>query len=331
MMSPFYGGRRRRHRRSRRYRSNPRGPSHPSSTAMYDYKKHFLDDKYWMTNKNIRIWSGNTPNRKKPNERSWTGRIILANLFCYALQSFNPKVTQWGVKLSERILNGRDLYRLVSPVFLHGGLYHLMTNMYSLNNVGPITEQMFGPGRFLSLYLVAGASGNLLSAIQSPNPALGASGAVFGVMAGLFVFLNRNDVFLGSQGEAYSSSITQTLVINLVMGALNPMVDNWGHVGGAIGGAAMAYYFGPRLYMADLPGDIGQVIVDKPVTRMAPSIESIPHKVNEKISLMTRRMHSININLPHKPWRSKEKQQQNIDYKRRKYTTPNKSIRPKLE
>lgn len=102
MMSPFYGGRRRRHRRSRRYRSNPRGPSHPSSTAMYDYKKHFLDDKYWMTNKNIRIWSGNTPNRKKPNERSWTGRIILANLFCYALQSFNPKVTQWGVKLSER-------------------------------------------------------------------------------------------------------------------------------------------------------------------------------------------------------------------------------------
>lgn len=99
----------------------------------------------------------------------------------------------------------------------------------------------------------------------------------------------------------------------------------------AVGGAAMAYYFGPRLYMADLPGDIGQVIVDKPVTRMAPSIESIPHKVNEKISLMTRRMHSININLPHKPWRSKEKQQQNIDYKRRKYTTPNKSIRPKLE
>ena len=73
-------------------------------------------------------------------------------------------------------------------------------------------------------------------------------------MAGFYVFLNRNDWLLGNNGRAYSDAITQTLLINLVLGAMNPMVDNWGHLGGAIGGAAMAYYFGPRLFLAELPG-----------------------------------------------------------------------------
>ena len=64
----------------------------------------------------------------------------------------------------------------------------------------------------------------LLTDTESPNPALGASGAVFGVMASFYVFLARNDWALGAQGEAYSSAITQTLLINLVMGAVNPMM-----------------------------------------------------------------------------------------------------------
>jgi hypothetical protein len=120
MMSPF--GRRRYGSRRRRYNTQRR-PSHPSSTAMYDYSKHFLDDKYWMTNKKIRIWDPQYNARKRANQRSWSGRLTLANIVCYAVQSYNPSFTQWGVKLSERILAGKDLYRLITPVFLHGGLY----------------------------------------------------------------------------------------------------------------------------------------------------------------------------------------------------------------
>jgi len=336
MMSPF-GRRRYRSRRRRQYNSQRR-PTHPTSTAMYDYSKHFLDDKYWMTDKKIRIWDPQYNSRKRANQRSWSGRLTLANIVCYAIQSYSPSFTQWGVKLSERIMAGKDLYRLITPVFLHGGLYHLFTNMYSLNNVGPITEQVFGPGRFLASYLVSGASGNLLSAINSPNPALGASGAVFGVMASLYVFLARNDWVMGEQGEAYSSAITQTLLINLVMGAVNPMVDNWGHIGGAIGGAAMSWYFGPRLYIAELPiPDVGvrRVIVDKPIVRLPSSIESIPTKINKGVGRLSRRMKiwRYAANLPDKPWRTKKKiqqQEQNIDYRRRQQGTPNKSIKPNL-
>lgn len=125
MMSPFgfrgYG--RRGYRSRRRYYNTQRSPSPPSSTAAYDYSKHFLDDENWMTDKNIRIWDPNYNARKRPNERSWSGRLTFANIICYGIQSFNPRFTQWGVKLSERIMAGKDLYRLITPVFLHGGLY----------------------------------------------------------------------------------------------------------------------------------------------------------------------------------------------------------------
>jgi len=290
-----------------------------------------------MTDKKIRIWDPQYNSRKRANERSWSGRLALANILCYAMQAYNPRFTQWGVKLSERILAGKDLYRLITPVFLHGGLYHLFTNMYSLNNVGPITEQVFGPGRFLASYLVAGASGNLLSAMKSPNPALGASGAVFGVMASLYVFLARNDWVMGEQGEAYSNAITQTLLINLVMGAVNPMVDNWGHICGALGGAAMAWYFGPRLYIAELPiPDVStttKVLVDKPIVRLPSSVESLPTKISKGGGRLLRRMKiwGYVADLPDKPWRrKKDSQGPRIDYKRRQQTTPKRSIKPRI-
>ena len=120
MMSPF--GRRRGYRRRRRRRSSYRRPA--SARMPIDYSKCFLDDKNWLTDKKIRIWDGQSNARKRPNQIvSWSGRLTFANIVCYAIQSYNPRFTQWGVKLSERILAGQDLYRLITPVFLHGGIY----------------------------------------------------------------------------------------------------------------------------------------------------------------------------------------------------------------
>jgi hypothetical protein len=103
--------------------------------------------------------------------------------------------------------------------------------------------------------------------------------------------------------------------------------DNWGHLGGAIGGAAMSYYFGPRLYLAELPGGV-KVIVDKPIIRLPASIESIPEKVNNRVTRLVRRMQiwRYTADLPDKPWRRRQR-----DYRRRQDMTPNKSIKPKIE
>lgn len=100
----------------------------------------------------------------------------------------------------------------------------MAVNMMSLLRVGPDLQKLFGPGRFLTTYMVAGVAGNVLSAVRSPNPSLGASGAVFGVVGAYYVFLNRNEWLLGSSGQAMADGVTQTILGNLVIGAINPVI-----------------------------------------------------------------------------------------------------------
>lgn len=317
-------------RPARNYRSSSSSSSYSAVPPPSDISSHFLDDPNWMTDNRNRLWNARLRSRRPNSKFSWTSTLVAANVLMYAVQVFNPRVTQLGVKLSDQILRGEELYRLITPVFLHGSIIHLFTNMYSLKNVGPTTEEIFGRGRFIVNYLVAGAAGNYLSALKSPNPALGASGAVFGVMSSFYVFLSRHDWLLGSSGRSYSDAITQTLMINLVIGAMNPMVDNWGHLGGAIGGAAMAYYFGPRLYLAELP-DGGRTVVDRPILRMPRYIEAVPERFSNSITRMTRRLQiwRHKADLPDKPWRPKDTWSK-VNYQRRR-AAPNRSIKPRID
>jgi hypothetical protein len=113
--------------------------------------------------------------------------------------------------------------------------------------------------------------------------------------------------------------------------------DNWGHIGGALGGAAMAWYFGPRLYIAELPiPDVStttKVLVDKPIVRLPSSVESLPTKISKGGGRLLRRMKiwGYVADLPDKPWRRKrDSQGPKIDYKRRQQTTPKRSIKPRI-
>ena len=272
-----------------------------------------------------RFYSVPRQSSMRPNERggTWSSRLLLINVVVFALQSFYPSVTKWGVKLSDKIRNGDELYRLVSPMFLHGGIAHLMTNSYSLSSVGPDVERYFGSGRFLATYLVSGIAGNLLSALRSPNPSLGASGAVFGIVGAYFTFLIRNEEMFGMQADHMQRGLAQTIVVNLIMGAVSPMIDQWGHVGGFLGGIAMASAFGPRLKMVGLPNGTS-ALIDQPLVRLPRYLESIPEQVESKWEQMTRRMQINHFmsDLPAKPWRVRRPQQY------RRQVAPNRSIRP---
>mmetsp|Transcript_14209 Transcript_14209/g.20300 ORF Transcript_14209/g.20300 Transcript_14209/m.20300 type:complete len:404 (-) Transcript_14209:13-1224(-) len=250
-----------------------------------------------------RPWSVDT-RPKRPGTLSLTSKLITANVAVFVLQMMFPGVTQLGIKRSELILQGKQLHRLVTPVFLHGSIMHLLMNTYSLRNIGPEVEGLFGKGRFLATYIAGGVFGNILSAYNSPNPSLGASGAVFGLMGAYYTFLSRNESLFGRSGQLQMESVTGTLAMNVIFGLMSPGIDNWGHIGGAIGGAAMATTFGPKLHLLILPNG-GRMVVDKPLLRLPRSIESIPERMSKRLRIAKLRMqmNSYQSDLSVKPWR----------------------------
>ncbi len=150
-----------------------------------------------------------------------------------------------GGKINDLIQDGQ-VWRLITPMFLHGSLIHIGFNMYALSSLGPSLERFYGHWRFLLLYFVAGFTGNVLSFLLSPNPSLGASTAVFGLVAAEAVFIYRNKGLFGPRARSMLMNLGLIIVVNLVLG-LQPGIDNWGHMGGLAGGAVFAWLAGPLL------------------------------------------------------------------------------------
>ena len=91
--------------------------------------------------------------------------LLLANIVTFVGQAINPKITSMGAKVSDVILRGKELHRLGTAMFLHGGIGHLAVNCYSLMNIGPQVESVFGRKRLFATYIVSGISGNILSSV----------------------------------------------------------------------------------------------------------------------------------------------------------------------
>jgi membrane associated rhomboid family serine protease len=161
------------------------------------------------------------------------GRTVEHHFWLIAGPAFDPTLQQVvGVADGE-------YWRLISAAFLHGGVVHLLLNMYALYLFGPPVEAALGRVRFAALYATALLGGSALSyAFASPGtPSLGASGAVFGLL-GAFLVVNRK---LGRD----TSSVMVLLAINFAYGFLVPNIDWRAHLGGLVAGslcaAAIAY------------------------------------------------------------------------------------------
>ena len=150
-----------------------------------------------------------------------------------------------GLKINEAILQGQ-LWRLITPVLLHGSIIHVGFNMYALHLFGPGLERHFGRARFLTLYILSGFAGNVVSFIFSPANSLGSSTAIFGLFGAQGVFIYQNQAVLGSNARRALNQIIFLAAVNLFIG-LAPFIDNWGHVGGLIGGSLFAWLGGPLL------------------------------------------------------------------------------------
>ena len=149
-----------------------------------------------------------------------------------------------GMKINDAILAGQ-LWRLITPVLLHGSLMHIGFNMYALFAIGAGMESRMGHTRFLLLYLVSGFAGNVFSFFFTDANSLGASTAIFGLLAAEGVFLYLNKKLFGKRAQRALSNIVMVAAVNLFIG-MSPGIDNWGHIGGLLGGLVFAWMGGPR-------------------------------------------------------------------------------------
>lgn len=202
-----------------------------------------------------------------------TSRLHWVNVLAFVLQTLRPSVTRAGARVSHLAL-GSQPHRLLTPVFLHGGLGHLAVNTYSLQNLGPAVERAFGRWSFLATYLVSGVAGNIVGAYRQPRrPSVGASGAVCGLLGAYYVFVRRNRAFLSSSSSV-ERDLRKTLFLNVALGFMGyggGNVDNWAHLGGALGGATYSYLMGPRLYLmssSHTDTDGRRVLVNKPIVTL---------------------------------------------------------------
>ncbi|MEW6181318.1 MAG: rhomboid family intramembrane serine protease [Chloroflexota bacterium] len=158
----------------------------------------------------------------------------------------------FGAKINPLITAG-EYWRLITPMWLHGSILHIAFNMYALFIFGSNLERYYGHNRFLLLYLISGYAGNVISFLMTPRPSLGSSTAIFGLLAAQAVFLYQNRHLIRNARSLLTSTL-MIAAINLLLGT-SPGIDNWGHLGGLLGGLAFAWSAGPYwTVQADLNG-----------------------------------------------------------------------------
>jgi rhomboid protease GluP len=198
-----------------------------------------------------------------------TYAIIAINVVIFLIRAtslqLDEQIVLWGASRPSDVLVGGQVYRLFTAMFLHASIFnavggfalqnvlHLVFNMYLLYTVGSQVERLFGHVRFALIYVLGGLAGSVLSVVLSEtnNYSLGASGAVFAIIAAQFVYLYQHRKLLGARARAQMQSLVFLAVINLIYGALTSvgrsifLVDNWAHLGGLIGGLVLTWAIGP--------------------------------------------------------------------------------------
>ena len=192
-----------------------------------------------------------------------TYAILVANLLIYVVMTIvaggnliqnlvfgvDPAtLIAFGAKTNELLGQRGEWFRLVTPIFIHGGLIHIFSNSYALWIVGPQVERLYGSTRFALIYLLCGVGGvggsyigSMLLHRNPTVPSVGASGAIFGLFGVLAVFgYKYRHELPPTFRKAVGSSVFPVIAINLIIGFSIPVIDNGAHIGGLLCGAILA-------------------------------------------------------------------------------------------
>lgn len=152
-----------------------------------------------------------------------------------------------GGRVASLVADGQ-IWRLWTYGFLHADAVHILFNGTALWGLGRVSEAVYGGTRTFWVFLVAVIGGGVLSQLGGTPLAVGASGGVFGLMGALLVFgVLRGRSLPPELRSAFTARLWPWVVFNLFIGVMLPFIDNLGHVGGLIGGAAVAAVSGNQL------------------------------------------------------------------------------------
>ncbi len=163
------------------------------------------------------------------------------------MSAFKPSSAElfaWGASSASAVVRDGEYWRMITATVLHGGVMHLLLNMYALWIAGGQVCRWFGNGQFLMIYLGSALAGSALSLHFSAQQAVsvGASGAVFGVLGALLVGVYQHKERVPkAKVQQLLASQGLFVVFALVQGFGKQGIDNAAHVGGLLAGAAMAW------------------------------------------------------------------------------------------
>jgi membrane associated rhomboid family serine protease len=168
--------------------------------------------------------------------------ILVVNIVFFVLQQLAPIVTERLALMPGAISDG-EWWRLLTPMVLHGGGFHILMNSIVLWIYGPHVEGAFGSARFVALYIISGFIGSVASYNFSAPfiVGVGASGAIFGIAGVLLVYLYRRR----SSSFVYAEmrNVMFFIGLNLALGFVLPRIDYWAHIGGLIAGVVLGLGF----------------------------------------------------------------------------------------
>jgi len=167
----------------------------------------------------------------------------------------------FGARVNSDIISGQ-LWRLITPALLHGNLPHIFFNMYALFSLGVGLERYFGHRRFLLLYVLGAFAGNVASFLFTGGSySVGASTALFGLIGAEGIFFYQNRKLFGDQARSAIGNVIFVAAINLFIIGRLAYIDNWGHIGGLVGGLMFTSFAGP-LWNVEA-SQFGYSLVDK--------------------------------------------------------------------
>lgn len=164
-----------------------------------------------------------------------TYALIVLNVIIYFLSLTGILDVNLFAMNGGLVANNHEWWRIITSMFFHGSIIHLFCNMYSLYVIGNELETVIGKWKYLVVYLLSGIISSLLSGVINGEYiySLGASGAIFGLMASLLYFGNHYRLYLSN---IMTRQLVPIILINLAIGFSLPYIDNWAHIGGLVGG-----------------------------------------------------------------------------------------------